>query len=247
MLMPDGTLAARTTGTPQGAVISPLISNIVLHHVFDEWMEYKYPNTPFERYADDAVIHCEHQRHAEAVLKAVTQRLADYKLEINPTKTKLVFCKNAKRKGTYENERFDFLGYSFKSRLLKSSRGDLFVGFSPAISDTAVRAISQTIRRWRIHNRSDASLEDLAADINPQVQGWCNYYGKFYRTAMMPVLKHINEFLVKWAMRKYKRMHRKQMQARRWLAILYRERPDLFAHWKFGAVPNSSARIVGAG
>lgn len=247
MLMPDGALAERTSGTPQGSVISPLISNIVLHHVFDKWLEAKYPNTPFERYADDAVIHCETMKHAQVVLKAVTQRLVDYKLEVSPNKTKLVFCKNAKRSGSHENQRFEFLGYGFKPRLAKSSRGELFLGFSPAISDTAVRAISLTIRRWRLHYRSDASLEQLATDINPQVRGWCNYYGRFYRSAMMPVLKHINEYLVKWAMRKYKRMHRKQMQARRWLAKVYRDQPELFAHWKFGAVPNSSARVVGAG
>jgi RNA-directed DNA polymerase len=247
LMLEDGTLVERNVGSPQGSVISPLLSNIAMHHVFDRWMTERYPNTPFERYADDVVAHCETEAHAKAVLKAITKRLAEHQLEVNLEKTRIVYCKNANRPGEYETERFDFLGYTFKARSSKNSEGEMFLGFNPAIADGAQKDISGAIRQWRLHMRSDHSIEELAKQINPEVQGWINYYGRFYKSAMVPILKRINWYLVKWAMRKYKTLHRKPRVAREWLARLHSEQPKLFAHWRFGVAPYSpSAGVIGA-
>ncbi len=240
LMLENGTLAERLAGSPQGSVISPLLSNIVMHHVFDRWMTERYPNTPFERYADDAVAHCETESHAKAVLKAITQRLAEHHLEVNLEKTRIVFCKTEKRSGSYANEQFDFLGYTFRPRRTRNSEGEMFLTFSPAIADDARHGIKETIRKWRLHMRSEHSIEELAKQINPEVQGWINYYGRFNKSAMVPALERINWYLVKWSKRKYKSLHRKPEHAKKWLALINSEQPNLFAHWKFGVKPRSS-------
>lgn len=230
----DGTLEARECGTPQGSVISPLIANLFMHHAFDSWMAEQFPTVPFERYADDALVHCKTLQQAKFVLAAIEKRLAQCKLELHPEKTRIVYCKDVDRKGSYENERFDFLGFTFKPRLSKSRKGKHFVNFSPAISDKAKKAISRTIRSWRINMRSDKMLEDLAHMFNANVQGWVNYYGRFYKSAMYPILRHIELFLIQWAMRKYKRFRRHKTRARIWLGRIARREPSLFVHWRLG-------------
>ena len=239
VILENGTIVERTAGSPQGSVVSPLLSNIVLHHVFDRWMEERFPNTPFERYADDIVAHCETEAHAKAVLKAITKRLSEHQLEVNQEKTRIVFCKNANRSGEYENERFDFLGYTFRARSSKNSDGELFIGFNPAIADEARKEMSGKIRQWRLHLRSDHSIEELARHINPEVQGWINYYGRFNKSAMVPKLQRINWYLVKWAMRKHKALRRRPQKTREWLVRIYGEQPNLFVHWRFGLAPRS--------
>lgn len=239
VILENGTIVERTAGSPQGSVVSPLLSNIVLHHVFDRWMEERFPNTPFERYADDIVAHCETEAHAKAVLKAITKRLSEHQLEVNQEKTRIVFCKNANRSGEYENERFDFLGYTFRARSSKNSDGELFIGFNPAIADEARKEMSGKIRQWRLHLRSDHSIEELARHINPEVQGWINYYGRFNKSAMVPNLQRINWYLVKWAMRKHKALRRRPQKTREWLVRIYGEQPNLFVHWRFGLAPRS--------
>lgn len=230
----DGTMVGRDRGTPQGSVISPLIANLFMHHAFDSWMAEQFPTVPFERYADDALVHCKTLKQAEFVLEAIRKRLEQCKLELHPDKTKTVYCKDADRKGSHENERFDFLGFTFRPRLSKNKRGKHFVNFTPAISNKAKKAISQTIRSWRINMRSDKSLVDLAHMFNAYVQGWVNYYGRFYKSAMYPILRHIELFLIQWAMRKYKRFRRHQSRARRWLGGIARRQPNLFVHWRLG-------------
>lgn len=237
VMLENGTIVERTAGSPQGSVVSPLLSNIVLHHVFDRWMEENHPETSFERYADDIVVHCESEAQAKAVLEAITKRLSEHQLEVNQEKTRIVFCKNANRSGEYESERFDFLGYTFRARSSKNSQGVLFMGFNPAIADDARKEMSGKIRQWRLHLRSNHSIEELAKQINPEVQGWTNYYGRFNKSAMAPELKRINWYLVKWAMRKHKALRRKPKQAREWLARIQSEQPNLFAHWRLGVLP----------
>ena len=156
----DGTLVERDHGTPQGSVISPLLANLFMHHAFDKWMQENHPYAPFERYADDVVVHCKSEQQAKYVLTAIAKRLAQCKLELHPEKTKIVYCKYGKRKGSYEHERFDFLGFTFRPRLSKDKKGRYFVNFSPAISDKAAKTISGTIRSWRLHLRSDRTLEE---------------------------------------------------------------------------------------
>ena len=230
----DGSLVERDRGTPQGSVVSPLLANIFMHQAFDKWMEENHPYAPFERYADDALIHCKSEQQAKYVLNAIANRLAHCKLELHPDKTHIVYCKDGKRKGSYEHERFDFLGFTFRPRLSKDKKGRYFVNFSPAISDKARKTISKTIRSWRLHLCSGKTLGDLARMVNPRVQGWINYYGSFYKSAMCAPLRHLEYYLVRWAIRKYKRFRRNIPWASKWLGRIARREPNLFAHWQLG-------------
>jgi len=241
----DGTLVNRDRGIPQGGVVSPVLSNIFLHHVFDDWMARRFPRAPFERYADDALVHCSSFEQAKQVLEAIRQRFDECGLRLHPDKTRIVYCKDVDRKGSHEHERFDFLGFTFRPRLSKNKWGKHFVNFSPAIRDKAAKKIRREIRSWRIHLRSDKSLTDLARMFNAQVQGWINYYGRFYKSAMYPSLRNIERFLVRWAMRKYKRLRRHKTRATYWLGRIARREPKLFAHWRLGL--KSPAGVMGAG
>ncbi len=234
----DGTLVQRDRGTPQGSAISPLLANLFLHYAFDLWIARVFPDVPFERYADDAVAHCATKAQAEMVRAAVAERMAEVGLELNLDKTRIVYCKDADRRGSHEHERFDFLGYTFRPRLSRSKFGKHFVNFSPAVSDDAKKAIGREIRSWRINCRSDKTLTDLARMFNPIVQGWINYYGRFYKSMLYPVLRRINEYLIRWAMRKYKRLRGHLTRAVEWLAGVARREPNLFAHWRFGVRPD---------
>jgi len=171
---PDGTVAARDRGSPQGSAISPLLANLFLHYAFDSWLATQFPAVSFERYADDAVVHCVSKAQAEQVLGAIEDRMAQVGLEVHPGKTRIVYCKDDTRRGRHEHERFTFLGYTFRPRLAKSKRGNFFVSFLPAVSDDAKKAIGKQIRRWRINLRSDKTITDFARSINPVVQGWIN-------------------------------------------------------------------------
>lgn len=234
----DGTIVQRDRGTPQGSAISPLLANLFLHYAFDRWMAREFPDVAFERYADDAVAHCATEAQAHEVLGAIAQRMAEVGLELHPDKTRIVYCKDVDRRGSYEHERFDFLGYTFRPRLSKNKYGKHFVNFSPAVSDNAKKAIGQEIRSWRINCRSDKTLSDLARMFNPIVQGWINYYGRFYKSMLFYVLRRINDYLVRWAMRKYKRLRGHYTRAVKWLANVGRREPALFAHWKVGVRPD---------
>ncbi len=154
------------------------------------------------------VVHCVSEPQAQLVRDAIARRLAQCGLELHPDKTRIVYCKDADRRATYANERFDFLGYTFRPRLSKGKAGKFFVNFLPAVSDDAIKAMSRELRSWRINERSDKALGDLAHMFNKVVQGWINYYGRFYKSMLYPLLRRINEYLVRWAKRKYKRVVR---------------------------------------
>jgi RNA-directed DNA polymerase len=218
-------------------VISPLLANLYLHYAFDRWMQREYPHQPFERYCDDVVVHCQSEHQAKEVLHAITARLARCRLALNAEKTRLVYCKDADRRGSSEHERFDFLGYTFRPRLSKSRYGKHFVNFTPAVSDAAGKAMRQTMRHWKLHERSDKTLGDLTRRYNRIVQRWINYYGRYYRSGLARSLRPINDQLVRWAQRKYKRFRRHQRRAQRLLADVGRREPTLFAHWRLGLRP----------
>ncbi len=228
----DGTLAARAKGTPQGGVISPLLANIFLHLAFDDWMRRTHPEVPFERYADDVVAHCHSEEQAQLVKRSIEARLKLCNLELHPDKTKIVYCKDDNRRGTYPNEKFDFLGYTFRPRRSKNRWGKHFVNFSPAVSKQAVTKMRQEMRRWRLHLRSDKALDDLARMWNPVLRGWINYYGRFYKSALHPVFRQCNRSLTRWATRKFKRLRRRPRRAQYWLGRLARREPRMFAHWE---------------
>jgi len=235
----DGTLQQRDRGSPQGSAISPVLANLFLHYALDMWLVREFPGVPFERYADDAILHCESKQQAQIVLDAIVQRLAQVGLELNLDKTRIVYCKDSNRTGSHEHEQFDFLGYTFRPRAALGSSGAMFVSFCPAISNEAAKAIRRTIRRWRLHLRSSVTLSDLARSINVIVRGWINYYGRFYRTELLRTLDRINDYLMRWAMRKYRRLRRRPGRAWELMAAARQRQPDLFAHWHAGAQPTA--------
>jgi RNA-directed DNA polymerase len=171
----DGTRVQRDRGTPQGSAISPLLANLFLHYAFDTWLAREHPYVAFERFADDSVVHCKSRAQAQYVLNAISHRMAQVGLELHPDKTRIVYCKDADRKGSHEHERFTFLGYTFRPRLSKSRHGKYFVNFSPAVSDAAIKEIGREIRSWRLNCRSDKTLSDVARIFNPIIRGWLSY------------------------------------------------------------------------
>jgi RNA-directed DNA polymerase len=228
----DGSLVERDKGSPQGGVVSPLLANIFMHFAFDKWMQRTHPGVPFERYADDVIAHCRTEAAARDLWRSIAQRLAECGLELHPQKTKIVYCKDDDRRGDSTHERFTFLGYEFRPRRSKNRWGKYFVNFVPAVSNDAAKAMRQAMRRWRLHLRSDKAIDDLARMFNPIICGWIQYYGRFYKSALHSVFRHLNQLLRWWAMRKYKRFRGHRRRAEHWLGRLAQREPILFAHWR---------------
>ena len=234
----DGVLEPRDRGTPQGSAISPLLANLFLHYAFDAWIAREFPHVQFERYCDDAVVHCASERDARVVLAAITRRLAACRLQLHPDKTRIVYCKDSNRRGSHEHEQFEFLGYTFRARRAQNKRGDVFASFAPAVSTDAAKSIRRTIRRWQLHHRSRDTLADLARSINAIVRGWINYYGRFYPSELAKSLRQLNHYLVRWALWKYKRLRGHPARAWQLLANVARREPELFAHWQLALRPD---------
>jgi RNA-directed DNA polymerase len=228
----DGTLAERDRGTPQGSAISPVLANLFMHYAFDVWMAREFPTVPFERYADDAVVHCKSERQARHVRQAIADRMAEVGLRLHPDKTKIVYCKDSNRQGSYEHTAFTFLGFTFRQRRARNRQGKSFSNFLPAISKDALNKISAAVRSWRLHLRTGHTFKDLARRINPIVAGWMQYYGAFYRSALSPLLQRINAYLMRWIRKKYKRLRGKKKARECWQGITGRY-PVMFAHWKW--------------
>ena len=228
----DGTLTPRDKGTPQGGVISPLLANIFLHLAFDTWMQEEFPRVPFERYADDIIVHCKSEKQANYVKDCIKRHLGKWKLDLHPEKTKIVYCKSEGRDESHPNEKFDFLGFTFRARLTKSKEGVYFAGFNPAVSNKAKRSMNQEMRQWKLHKRTDLNIGDIADRINPVIQGWINYYGKFHKSALWQFFQHLNNTLMRWVTRKYKRFRRQIRKAWYWLEQFAKREPDMFAHWR---------------
>jgi len=233
----DGSVVARDRGVPQGGVISPVLSNLFMHYAFDSWMSRDYPDSPWCRYADDGLAHCRTLAEAEQLKAALEERLHECGLEMHPGKTKIVYCKDDDRRGSYPVTSFDFLGYTFRARRSKNKRGKHFINFSPAMSNPAGKAIRQEVRSWSMPKRSDKSIEDLSQMFKAKIQGWINYYGRFYRSQMYMTLRYINSKLVWWAMRKFKKLFRHRRRAEHWLGRIAEKFPSLFPHWRMGLLP----------
>lgn len=235
--MPDDTMKERTKGTPQGGVISPVLANLFLHYAFDMWMVRNHSNKPFARYADDAVVHCRSMQEAKKLYRSLKARFAECELELHPDKTRIVYCKDDDRKGNYLKTKFDFLGYTFRPRRSKNRYGRFFINFTPAVSSKAKKAMRQTIRGWRMHLKPEKTLEDLSRMFNPVIRGWINYYGRFYKSELYAVLRHMDRALVRWARRKYKRLETHHRRANHWLGKIAKRESKLFVHWQMGIHP----------
>jgi RNA-directed DNA polymerase len=237
MQLPDGSLVERTKGTPQGSIGGPILSNLFLHYVFDAWMTKHHPKAPWCRYADDGLVHCRTEQEALKILSELKERFEACRLELHPTKTKIVYCKDGSRKGQYAQTEFDFLGYTFRRRLVRNRKRNIsFVGFSPAVSKSAQKSMRAETRKWGLRNRTDLSLEDIAHMYNPVLRGWMGYYGRYYSSALDPVLGHFNETLIEWAMRKYKKLRNRKTMAALFMHKIVRRDPKLFVHWNKGMI-----------
>lgn len=228
--LPDGTLQQRDRGTPQGSAVSPVLANLFLHYAFDAWMAREFPNVVFERYVDDAVVHCVSERQARQVLTAVEERMTEVGLALHPDKTRIVYCRDEKRCGSYGHTSFTFLGFAFRARGARSRDGRMFTSFLPAISKDALKKVNAGVRSWRLHRRTNLSEADLARVINPIVRGWMNYYGAFYRSALYPLLARINAYLMRWLREKFKRFQGRKAARTAWERAVA-NRPRFFAHW----------------
>jgi RNA-directed DNA polymerase len=232
---PDGTLEQRDRGTPQGSAISPLLANLFLHYAFDAWMAREFPALVFERYCDDIVVHCFSEKQARYAGRRIAERLGGLGLRLHPGKTRIVYCPQDGRDGSYEHTSFTFLGYTFRKRTARREDGSPFNGFLPAVSKDAVKKMNRVVHSWRLHRWTTLSLNELAAWVNQVVPGWLNYYGRFYPTALRPLLRRINAYILRWARKKYKRLRSFKRAMAWWIGVTKRD-PGLFRHWEWTTI-----------
>jgi group II intron reverse transcriptase/maturase len=230
----DGSIAARTKGTPQGGVISPLLANLYLHAAFDKWMDEINPHNPFERYADDIVIHCRSKAEAEQLLARLADRMQEYSLQLHPKKTKIVYCKNYQRQQKHDHESFTFLSYSFQPRTRKDKfgRAKRLLVFSAAISQKAKVHIRTRIREVLNPRRSMQTLESFAHVLNPKIRGWINYYTRFNRDEALSVFYHVNILIRKWIRNTFKIRSKGKLYKK--YRLIQATNPSLFYHWQLG-------------
>ncbi len=196
------------------------------------WLAREFDDVEFERYADDAVVHCASKQRAEQVLAALLVRMEQVGLVLHPDKTKIVYCRDNNRRETFGCTSFTFLGYTFRPRASRDRQGRKFLAFLPAISADALKRIGGVVRHWRLQRRIFHTFEELAAAINPIVAGWMQYYGRFYRSALYRLLARINAYLVRWIRNKYRRLAGVRA-ARQHFAELVQASPPLFTQWRW--------------
>ena len=222
-------------GTPQGGVISPLLANLFLHYGFDRWLEKADPTVNFTRYADDVIVHCRSKHHAEHILTLISQRMNNIDLELHPEKTKIVYCKDYRRKEKHPVVKFDFLGYSFQPRTTKSKKTQgVFLGFDCAISIGSCKRIADKLEELEVEKMTFKSVVGIAQKLNPMIRGWINYYGKYRLSNLHKVFKLVNQRLVRWARKRYKRYKTSLSKANKWLKRIRKQFPYLFYHWQVG-------------
>lgn len=225
IMQQDGSYVDSVTGTPQGGVISPLLSNIFLHVVFDKWMEKHHPEKPFERYADDLLVHCKTEKQALYVLAMIRQRMNACKLRLHPTKTKIVNLRGTSEK-KYPRS-VDFLGFSLRPLWSKTRKGNMLM-VSSFISRKSKQSVLQKFKSFGIH-KCRRPIEEIARKLRPVIRGVMNYYCKFWTSHTHILWYQLNMRLLKWV-KWEKGLYRKA--AIKWLKTKYKEKPGLFPHWK---------------
>ena len=215
-------------------LVSPILANLFLHYAFDLWVTRHLPGVRFARYADDAVLHCKSRRQAEYVLDRIRERFQACNLELHPSKTRIVYCKDVNRTATNPDIQFTFLGYTFRPRKAVDKYGRVYVNFSPAVSRDALKAMRQTIRGWRVQLKNDKSLADLSAMLGPILRGWQQYYGHFHSSALKSVWRRVNRSLIGWLMRKHKKLAGHKTRAAETLKRLAQRQPGALVHWSMG-------------
>lgn len=240
----DGQTVQRHKGVPQGSVVGPVLMNLYMHYAFDAWMQRSYPQHPFARYADDAVVHCWSRSQSERLLAAIAQRLRQCKLTLHPEKSAVVYCKDDRRRKKYPRIQFTFLGYTFRPRRAPGRDGKAWTSFLPAVSAGAIQRMTSVMREWNLAGQTGVGLHELAARYNPRLRGWLNYYGRFQRWAMVRVFARFDRQLEHWARRKYRRLRRRSRRTTGWLQRMHSRYPRLFIHWLvFG---RSTVQTMGA-
>lgn len=245
MVLGDGTEVAREQGTPQGGVVSPLLANLFLHYALDAWVRRELRSVRLCRYADDGVIHCKSEAQARLALDRLGRRLKECGLELHPGKTRIVYCQDINRQEAHPNIQFTFLGYTFRPRKAVDKYGRVYVNFSPAVSRDALRSMRQRVRSWHLQLKCDMELSDLSTIFAPVLRGWANYYGRFYASALNPLWRHVNAYLIRWMQRKYKHLRRRKLRAVQLLSKLAASSRKAFVHWEWGIFPGGS--VMGAG
>jgi RNA-directed DNA polymerase len=231
---PDGRKEEAKAGTPQGGVISPLLANLYLHYAFDKWMEREHPSIKFERYADDVIIHCCSEAEAKEMYESLRRRLADCGLTMHPEKTKIVYCKDSNRKGSYPQISFRFLGFTLQPRAAQGRNGEVFTNFLPAASQEAQKHFREKLRSKRLTRSTSMHIEEVSEHLNALLRGWFTYFRRFYKSALASMYYHVDRRLIRWASKKYQWRWRRAAQ---WLARLKKQRPKLFAHWELLSLP----------
>lgn len=229
----DGSLHEKgKRGTPQGGVISPLLANLFLHYGLDKWLEKYYPQTKFVRYADDAVVHCNTAEEAKALLASISERMQQVGLRLNETKTKIVYCKDYRRKQKAENVQFGFLGFSFQPRVSKSKfeKGRSFTVFTPEISKENQKKIRESIRETVNWRNTSQPIEQIAELLNSKLRGWINYFGSYGKRQLRQTMMYLELKLIKWIAHKHKQGTRKSTKQ---LQTLRMQTPKLFYYWEW--------------
>lgn len=228
----DGSTSVRTVGTPQGGVISPLLANLFLHYAFDSWMRRFHRDILFERYADDVVCHGNSRARMERLKEELKDRFRRCGLELHPDKTRIVYCKDGKRREKYPDIQFTFLGYCFRPRCAVDRKGEKFTSFLPAVSPRALIKMRERIRSWRLGDHAMLPLEDITRFINPILMGWWQYYGRYYRSEMFKLFKYLDERLGYYLRRKYRDLWGHTGRSHKRLNLIARSNPNLLVHWR---------------
>jgi len=227
-------LVPREKGTPQGGVISPLLANLFLHYGLDRWLQANYPKVVFERFADDAIVHCRTEGkpwRCESHSRTFTET-ADWNSIRRKRKSSI--ARTMIDEGHTPTKSLISLAIRFGPRRSKNRKGKHFINFSPAVSNKSAQAMRDTIRSWNLPKRSDKGDRRSLHMFNPIIRGWLRYYGRYYRSALYPPMRQLDRDLALWAKRKYKRLRNHLRRATHWIASISRRSPALFAHWQMG-------------